>query len=119
MFLVDPAAPAAWSNWWTYLYGRDLVVSPIWERGKRSQEVYLPAGSRRRDAWRPNQVYRGGRTITVAAEPHQLPLFIRVGSKVEVGDLNREWRESLKIAAEKPDLKALDAELKAWWDARK
>lgn len=119
LFLVDPAAPAAWSNWWTYLYGRDLLVSPVWENGKRTQEVYLPAGSRWRDAWRPSKVYRGGRTITVTAEPHQLPLFIRVGSSVEVGDLNKEWQESVEIAAKKPDLKALDAELKAWWDARK
>jgi hypothetical protein len=34
LFLVDPAAPAAWSNWWTYLYGRDLLVSPVWEKGR-------------------------------------------------------------------------------------
>ncbi len=119
LFLVDPAAPTAWSNWWTYLYGRDLVVSPVWEKGKRTQEVYLPAGSRWRDAWRPNQTYRGGRTVTVTAEPYQLPLFIRIGSRVELGDLNKEWQESLAIAKQKPDLKALDAELKAWWDARR
>ena len=64
-------------------------------------------------------MYQGGRTITVAAEPHQLPLFIRAGSSVQVGDLNKEWQESLDIAGRKPDLKALDAELKTWWDARK
>ena len=45
LFLVDPKAPAAWSNWWTYLYGRDLLVSPVWEKDKRIQEVYLPSGS--------------------------------------------------------------------------
>ena len=118
LFIVDPKSPAAWSNWWTYLYGRDLLVSPVWEKGKRTQEVYLPRGSRWRDAWTHN-TYRGGRTVTVTAEPHQLPLFIRVGSKVDVGDLNREWKESLEIAGKKPDLKALDAELKAWWDARR
>ncbi len=117
LFLVDPAAPAAWSNWWTYLYGRDLLVSPVWEKGKRTQEVYLPAGSRWRNAWRPDQIYRGGRTITVTAETHQLPLFIRAGSTVDLGDLNKEWTESLSIARQKPDLKTLDAELKAWWDA--
>ena len=35
IFLVDPDAAAAWSNWWTYLYGPDILVSPVWERGKR------------------------------------------------------------------------------------
>jgi alpha-D-xyloside xylohydrolase len=118
LFIVDPKSPAAWSNWWTYLYGRDLLVSPVWEKGKRTQEVYLPRGSRWRDAW-THKTHRGGRTVTVTAEPHQLPLFIRVGSKVDVGDLNKEWKESLEIAGKKPDLKALDAELKAWWDARR
>jgi hypothetical protein len=29
LFLVEPKAPAAWSNWWTYLYGPDLLVSPV------------------------------------------------------------------------------------------
>jgi alpha-glucosidase (family GH31 glycosyl hydrolase) len=40
--LVDPAAPQAWSNWWTYQYGRDLLVSPIWEKGKRTPRSLLP-----------------------------------------------------------------------------
>ncbi len=119
LFLVNPGASAAWSNWWTYLYGRDLLVSPIWEKGKRTQQVYLPAGDSWRDAWNPNQIYQGGRTIEVEADLHQLPLFIRVGSSVKLGDLNQEWKESQAIAAKKPDLKTLDAELKAWWDKRK
>ena len=118
LFLVDPGAPAAWSNWWTYLYGSDLLVSPVWEKGKRTQEVYLPSGSSWRDAW-AGKVYRGGETVTVAADVYQLPLFVRVGSNVELGDLNKEWKDSVAIAEKKPDLKALDAELKAWWDKHK
>jgi len=118
LFLVDPKAPQAWSNWQTYQYGPDLLVSPIWEKGKRTQEVYLPAGKRWRDAWRPDKVYQGGQTITVTAELHQIPLFVRVGAQVALGDLNREYQESLAIARKPPDLKALDAEVKAWFDAR-
>jgi alpha-D-xyloside xylohydrolase len=119
LFLVDPRARDAWSNWWTYLYGRDLLVSPVWEKGRRTQEVYLPAGSNWRDAWNPQKVYRGGRNITVSAEPYQLPLFIRVGSNLKLGDLNQEWKESKAIADKRPDLKALDAELRHWFDERK
>ena len=116
LFLVDPIAPAAWTNWWTYQYGNDLLVSPVWEKGKRSQQVYFPSGRNWRDAWNPQTIYRGGTSATVAADAHQLPLFVRVGSKLDLGDLNKEWKESLEIAAKHPDLKALDAELKAWWD---
>jgi alpha-D-xyloside xylohydrolase len=116
LFMVDPAAPAAWSNWWTYMYGRDLLVSPIWEKGKRTQEVYLPTGDSWRDAWNPSKIYKGGQTIQVDADLHQLPLFIREGSSVKSGDLNQEWKDAQAIAEKKPDLKALDAELRVWWD---
>jgi alpha-D-xyloside xylohydrolase len=119
LFLVDPNARVAWSNWWTYLYGPDLLVSPIWQKGKRTQEVYFPAGHKWRDAWRPNMIYAGGRTTTVEADVHQLPLFVRVGSNVQLGDLNQEWKESQAIAEKKPDLKKLDAELKQWFDNRR
>ena len=116
LFLVDPKAPAAWSNWCTYLYGRDLLVSPIWEKGARNQEVYLPSGSRWRDAWHPGQVYRGGQTITVQASLHQIPLFIREGSSIDLGDLNKEWQESTASASVKPDLKALESEVVSWFN---
>lgn len=116
LFLVDPQAPEAWSNWWTYLYGPDLLVSPIWEKGKRTQQVYLPAGAKWRDAWNPDKSYEGGRTVTVQADLHQIPLFSRVGSGVEVGDLNQEWRDAVAAAHTKPDLKKLDAEVRQWFD---
>jgi alpha-D-xyloside xylohydrolase len=115
LFLSDPKAPAAWANWWTYLYGRDLLVSPVWEKGKREQEVYLPSGSRWRDAWHPDRVHQGGRTITVKSELHQMPIFVREGSGIKLGDLNREWRESVEIASHKPDLMQLDAGVVAWF----
>ena len=114
LFLVDPNAPEAWTNWWTYLYGRDILVSPLWEKGRRTQEVYLPSGDKWRDAW-TDRVYEGGRIVTVRAELHQLPLFIRAGSPVEIGDLNIEWKESHAIAERKPDLKTLDEELRRWF----
>lgn len=113
LFLADPEAPEAWDHWHAYLYGPDLLVAPVWEKKKRSQEVYFPSGDRWRDAWRPERIYPGGRTAEVRAEMHQIPLFIRVGSELEVGDLNREYEESLAIAGRKPDLRRLDAELKA------
>jgi alpha-glucosidase (family GH31 glycosyl hydrolase) len=116
LFLVDPKSPEAWKVWEAYLYGPDLLVSPIWEKGKRAQQVYLPSGAQWRDAWHPDKVYRGGQTITVSAELHQIPLFVRAGAKLRLGDLNQEYRESLEIAQKKPDLKSLDAEVKAWFE---
>jgi alpha-glucosidase (family GH31 glycosyl hydrolase) len=114
-FLVDPDRPEAWTNWWTYLYGPDLVASPVWEKGVREQQVYLPAGSRWRDAWRPGTVHDGGQTVTVRAETHQIPLFVREGSSLSLGDLEREWEESQAIARTRPDLAALERDVNGWF----
>ena len=119
LFMAEPNAPAAWANWWTYLYGPDIVVSPIWKKGQRTQEVYLPSGSQWQDAWNPGKFYNGGQTVTVNAELHQLPLFLRVGSTVDLGNLHQEWEDAIAAAATRPDLKALDAEAKAWFDAHR
>ena len=54
-------------------------------------------------------MYRGGQTIDARVELHQIPLFVRVGATLPIGDLNREWQESVEIARRKPDLRALDA----------
>lgn len=115
LFLVEPGAAEAWTNWTTYLYGTDIVVSPIWEKGRREATVYLPSGSRWRDAWRKDRVYDGGRSVTVAAGVHQIPLFVREGSGLDLGDLNREWEDAVAAVKTHPDLKALDAELAAAW----
>jgi alpha-D-xyloside xylohydrolase len=119
LFLVEPKAPATWTNWWTYLYGPDILVSPIWQKNQRTQEVYLPSGNQWRDAWNPDKTYAGGQTISVKADLHQLPIFVRVGSRVELGDLNREWSEAVAAANTRPDLKPLDAEVKAWFEKNK
>ena len=71
----------------------------------------MPSGQRWRDVW-DGKVYRGGQPVTVPAATHQLPLFVRVGAKIDLGDLNQEWKESLEIAEKKPDLKKLDADLR-------
>jgi hypothetical protein len=85
-------------------------------KGKRTQRL-PPSGSKWRDAW-SGKLFDGGQTITVNAELHQIPLFVRAGSKVKLNDLNQEWKESHAIAEKKPDLKALGAELKAWFEKR-
>jgi hypothetical protein len=40
---------------------------------------------------------------------------VRVGSPLFLGDLNHEWQESQAIAKTKPDLKALEASVNAWF----
>ena len=119
LFLADPGSMEAWNNWWTFLYGRDLLVSPIWKEGQHTQEVYLPRGDKWRDAWRPGVVFDGGRTIQVDVALHQIPLFIRAGSHLELGDLEREYADAVAIAKNPPDLKTLDVNLHTWFEQQK
>lgn len=119
LFLVDPKAKAAWENWWTYLYGKDILVSPVWEKGIREQSVYLPSGSKWQDAWDKTKVYTGGQTIKVPTEMHHIPIFVRVGSKIDLGDLHNEWKESKAIAEKRPDLKSMEREVIDWFETNK
>ncbi len=116
LFLIDAKSPQAWENWQAYLYGPDLLVSPVWETNRTSQEVFLPNGSKWRDAWQPHQIYPGGKTITVQVALHQIPLFIRVGSMIELGDLEAKYQEAQTAAIQRPNLGVLDRFLKAKFD---
>jgi alpha-D-xyloside xylohydrolase len=118
LFLADPSAAIAWTQWWTYLYGPDIVVSPVWRKGQRSQEVYLPSGARWRDAWRGG-VYPGGQSVIVPADVHQIPIFVRLGSGLDLGDLNAEWTDALRVSRVRPDLAALESEVNAWFGKRR
>jgi alpha-glucosidase (family GH31 glycosyl hydrolase) len=107
LFINYPDQKEAWNDWQTYMYGPDILVSAIWQKGKTQHTLYLPAGEDWIDAWDTEKVYAGGKTITVDTPLHKIPIFIRKGAKTELGDLNKLYEESLKIAGTKPDLKKL------------
>ena len=112
LFLVYPQQKQAWNDWQTYLYGDDILVSAIWQKGKNEHSIYLPSGEKWRDAWHPEKIYEGGKTVTVKMPFHQIPIFIRDGSNVDLGDLNALYTESLKLAEKKPNLSKLQKSVK-------
>ena len=107
LFLVYPEQKEAWRDWQTFLYGPDILVSPIWRKGVRTHSLYLPGGTDWVDAWNPEKTYPGGQWITVQAALPEIPLFIRKNSNIDLGDLQSLFDESLKIAATRPDLAKL------------
>lgn len=110
LFLVSPEDNKAFENWQTYLYGPDIIVAPVWQKGKTTQEVYLPAGNEWYDAWSPEKIYSGGQLITVDAPLFKIPIFIKKGADINLGNLNSLYQESLKIVNKKPDLDKLQKE---------
>lgn len=62
-----------------YLWGRDVLVAPVMEKGARSRNVLFPSGSWV-DWYDPQIKYKGGTSALVKAPLDRLPLFVREGS---------------------------------------
>lgn len=112
-----PGDAAAWEKWETYLYGDNILVAPVWKKGATQQEVYLPAGEKWQNAWIPSQVFSGGQSVAVETPLYLTPIFVRVGSGVDFGDLNKEYKLAMEAAARKPDMRRLDEVLRSQFDA--
>ena len=108
LFLMYPEQSESWKDWQTYLFGPDILVSIVWEKGKEKHTLYLPAGEKWIDAWDRKKVYEGGVSVQVDVPSYKTPIFIRKGSGIDLGNLNKLYQESLKIASEKPDLAELE-----------
>lgn len=76
--LEYPADASARRYSFEYLFGGSLLVAPVTEEGKRSTEVYLPAGTWR-DFWTKQSV-EGGRTFSVETPRNRVPVYQREGS---------------------------------------
>jgi alpha-glucosidase (family GH31 glycosyl hydrolase) len=62
-----------------YLWGNDILVSPVLEAGKTSQDVYFPKGSKWFDFY-SDILFAGGKTHSIALNEATIPTFIRGGA---------------------------------------
>jgi alpha-glucosidase/alpha-D-xyloside xylohydrolase len=70
-----------------YLWGRDLLVAPVVEKGATSRRLYLPRGEWF-DFWSEARV-AGGREIDRAVDLETLPLYARAGSILPLGPVKQ------------------------------
>ncbi len=61
-----------------YLWGRDLLVAPVLEKGATSRRVYLPAGTWH--DWWTHEKITGGRWVDRPVDLATLPLYVRAGT---------------------------------------
>ena len=83
LFYDFPEDAVCWENEKEYMYGPNILVAPVMERGEKTKEVYLPAGTRWTNVW-TKEAFEGGQTVTVATPLDQIPLFTREGYTLEV-----------------------------------
>ena len=78
LFYDFPEDKKSWEVEDSYMFGPDLLVSPVMEAGARERKIYLPEGADWTDAY-TKEVYKGGRTVTVPAPLDVIPVMIRDG----------------------------------------
>ena len=65
-----------------YLWGRDLLVAPVFEKGATHREVYLPAGTWY--DWWTAEKHEGSRAIDRSVDLATMPIYVRAGAIVPV-----------------------------------
>lgn len=58
-----------------FMFGSQIMVSPIIKEGQRERKVYLPKGNKWINAY-TNEVFDGGVEILVKAPLDQIPTFL-------------------------------------------
>jgi alpha-glucosidase/alpha-D-xyloside xylohydrolase len=91
MWLHYPNDPAAVGRGDQYLWGRDMLVAPVVEKGATSRSLYLPKGTWI-DFWTEKPV-AGGREITRDVDLATMPLYVRAGAVIPVGPVKQYTSE--------------------------
>ena len=80
----DPTAVARGDE---YLWGRDILVAPVVEKGATSRRLYLPRGTWI-DYW-TEKAEAGGREIDRDVDLSTMPIYVRAGAVVPLGPVKQ------------------------------
>jgi alpha-glucosidase/alpha-D-xyloside xylohydrolase len=87
LWLHHAGDPQAVSRGDQFLWGRDLLVSPVVEKGAASRRLYLPRGTWI-DFWTEEEV-AGGREIDRKVDLATIPLHVRAGAVLPFGPVRQ------------------------------
>jgi alpha-glucosidase/alpha-D-xyloside xylohydrolase len=87
LWLHYPDDPKAVECGDEYLWGKNLLVAPVVEKGATTRRVYLPRGGWY-DFW-THELLEGGREISRAVDLETMPLFVRAGSILPLGPVKQ------------------------------
>lgn len=83
LWFYDPRDPQARARGDEYLFGRDMLVAPIFEKSATKRTLYLPRGSWY-DFWTEERI-EGGREVEKNVDLATIPLYVRSGSILPLG----------------------------------
>ena len=76
-----------------YLWGRDLLIAPVFTKEAAARDVYLPAGDWY-DWWTSTRV-SGGRTVSRAVDLATMPIYVRAGAIIPVDPVRQYTGEPI------------------------
>jgi alpha-glucosidase (family GH31 glycosyl hydrolase) len=76
-----------------YLWGENILVAPVVEKGVTSRKVYLPQGDWF-DFWTGERI-TGGRDLSRAVDLETMPLFVRAGAILPLGPVQQYFGEKV------------------------
>ncbi len=91
LWLHYPDDAAAVARGDQYLFGRDLLVAPVVEKGATSRTVYLPKGVWH-DFWTQERI-EGGHEVTRNVDLATIPLYVRAGAVIPMGPVKQHTGE--------------------------
>jgi alpha-glucosidase/alpha-D-xyloside xylohydrolase len=91
LWLHHPGDAAAAGRGDQFLWGRDILVSPVVEKGATSRRLYLPRGAWF-DFWSGERL-EGGREIDRAVDLETMPLHVRAGAIIPMGPIRQHTGE--------------------------
>lgn len=83
LFYEFPSDETCWTIEDSYLFGPDLLVSPITDAHVTQKTIYLPKGCKWTNA-KDGIVYEGGQYVTVDAPLSVIPVFIKEGRSISI-----------------------------------
>ena len=94
LWLHYPQDSAAVARGDEYLFGRDILVAPVVEKGARLRSVYLPRGAWY-DFWTKEKM-EGAREISCKVDLETIPLYVRAGAIIPMGPVKQYTEEKVE-----------------------
>lgn len=77
-----------------YLWGRDMLVAPVFEKGAATREVYLPEGVWY--DWWTNEKQTGNQSVRRAVTLDIMPIYVRAGAIIPFDPIRQYTAEPVK-----------------------
>lgn len=78
--------PAVYDESFDYMFGHDILLANVLEKGAKTRKIYLPKGSSWYDLNDKFRRYEGGQTIEIPVTLESIPMFLRESAIIPMAE---------------------------------